>query len=47
MYAARLVGPGRFEVSERERVRAGAGEVVLRVAGCGVCGSNLGPWEGM
>src|SRR5690606_7156769 len=47
MYAATLVGPGRFEVSEQERVRAGAGEVVLRVEGCGVCGSNLGPWEGI
>ncbi len=46
MYAATLVEPGRFEVTERERVRAGAGEVVLRVEGCGVCASNLGPWEG-
>ncbi|HEX6940814.1 MAG TPA: zinc-binding dehydrogenase [Longimicrobiales bacterium] len=44
---ATLVQPGRFEVGEGERVRAGAGEVVVRVEGCGVCASNLGPWEGV
>lgn len=47
MRAATLVKPGRFEVGEREAGSAGAGEVVVRVRGCGVCASNLGPWEGI
>jgi NADPH:quinone reductase len=44
--AARLVGPGRFELEERDAPAPGAGEVLVRVAGCGVCASNLRPWEG-
>lgn len=47
MRAATLVGPGRFEVGERDRIAAGVGEVLVKVDGCGVCASNLGPWEGV
>ncbi|HEX2252661.1 MAG TPA: zinc-binding dehydrogenase [Thermoanaerobaculia bacterium] len=46
MRAARLVGPRRLEVEERERPRPAAGEVLLRIDGCGVCGSNVPPWTG-
>lgn len=44
--SARLVAPRRFEVGELEEPTPGPGEVVLRVAGCGVCGSNVPPWTG-
>jgi threonine dehydrogenase-like Zn-dependent dehydrogenase len=46
MKAAILTAPGRFEVADRPDPRPGAEEVRVRVEGCGVCGSNLGPWEG-
>jgi threonine dehydrogenase-like Zn-dependent dehydrogenase len=46
MWTATLVEPGRFDVSERDAPEPGDGEVLLRVAGCGVCASNLGPWAG-
>lgn len=47
MRTAVLVEPGRFEVEEREAPRPGAGEVLIRVGGCGLCASNLGPWHGV
>jgi threonine dehydrogenase-like Zn-dependent dehydrogenase len=46
MRAAVLTGPGRMEVQEVERPRPGAGEVLVRLEGCGVCASNLTPWAG-
>ncbi|HEX2163030.1 MAG TPA: alcohol dehydrogenase catalytic domain-containing protein, partial [Thermoanaerobaculia bacterium] len=46
MLTARLMGPRRFEVGDGEEPVAGPGEVLLRVTGCGVCGSNLPPWSG-
>jgi len=46
MRAARLVAPGRFEVVEAERPEPAPGEVRIRLEGCGVCASNIEPWEG-
>jgi NADPH2:quinone reductase len=46
MRAAVLTGPRRLEVAEVERPSPGPGEVLVRLEGCGVCGSNLVPWQG-
>lgn len=46
MPAAVLVAPGRFEVREAPLPQPGAGEVRVRLEGCGVCASNVEPWEG-
>jgi threonine dehydrogenase-like Zn-dependent dehydrogenase len=46
MRAAVLEGPGRISVQEVARPEPGAGEVRVRLEGCGVCASNLTPWEG-
>lgn len=42
MRAARLHGPGDLRVDMIEAPAAGAGEVIVRVAACGICGSDLG-----
>lgn len=44
--AARVVAPERIEVVETEIAAPGAGEVRVRLEGCGVCSSNIPPWEG-
>ncbi|MEZ0495085.1 zinc-binding dehydrogenase [Sphingomonas sp. IW22] len=46
MRAAQLVAPGTMRVVQTERPRPGADEVLIRVEGCGVCASNLLPWQG-
>ena len=46
MRAAVLEGPGRVSVKEVERPEPGPGQVRVRLEGCGVCASNLTPWEG-
>ena len=46
MSAAVLVAPGRFEVREAPVPQPGTGEVRIRLEGCGVCASNVEPWEG-
>lgn len=46
MLAAVCDGPGRFEVREVEEPVAGPREVVVRVAACGVCGTDLHIVEG-
>jgi len=46
MEAMRLVEPGRFERAEVERPSPGPREALVRIEGCGVCGSNLDPWLG-
>lgn len=46
MRAAVLAGPGRFEVRAVERPDPGPNQVRIRLEGCGVCGSNLPPFEG-
>jgi threonine dehydrogenase-like Zn-dependent dehydrogenase len=46
MAAAVLAAPGRIEIAERPLPEPGAGEVRIRLEGCGVCASNLEPWAG-
>jgi threonine dehydrogenase-like Zn-dependent dehydrogenase len=46
MQAARLVGPGKLELQDVALPEPGPGQVRLRLEGCGVCASNLTPWEG-
>ena len=46
MRAAVLEGPGRVSVKEVERPEPRPGQVRVRLEGCGVCASNLTPWEG-
>jgi threonine dehydrogenase-like Zn-dependent dehydrogenase len=46
MRAGVLVGPGAAEVREVARPRPAAGQVRVRLEGCGVCGSNLSLWQG-
>lgn len=44
--AARVTGPGRVEIVSLPLPEPGAGEVRVRLEGCGVCASNLVPWAG-
>src|SRR5438046_5702610 len=46
MRAAVLEGPGRVKIAEVRRPEPGPGQVRLKLEGCGVCASNLTPWEG-
>lgn len=47
MKAARLVGPRDLRMIEVDIPRPGPGEVLFRVEGCGICGSNIPPWRGI
>ena len=46
MRAAILTAPGEMRLEEAPRPTAGPTEVRVRLEGCGVCASNLPPWEG-
>ncbi|QYF87844.1 zinc-binding dehydrogenase [Brevundimonas sp. PAMC22021] len=46
MRAAVVTGPGEMEVRDVARPEPGAGQVRVRLEGCGVCASNLTPWAG-
>ena len=46
MSAAVVVAPCHLEIREAPIPVPGAGEVLVRLEGCGVCASNLPPWEG-
>jgi threonine dehydrogenase-like Zn-dependent dehydrogenase len=46
MQAAVLTGPHQLAVHTVARPQPGNGEVRIRLEGCGVCASNLTPWEG-
>lgn len=46
MISAQLVGPHRFAVRTEPDPEPGRRELLVRVEGCGVCGSNLPPWRG-
>lgn len=46
MRAAVLVAPRRLEMREVPLPEPGPGQVRVRIEGCGVCASNLAPWEG-
>jgi 2-desacetyl-2-hydroxyethyl bacteriochlorophyllide A dehydrogenase len=46
MRLAVLTGPRRFEIADVPTPRAGPGEVLVAVAACGVCASELESWTG-
>lgn len=46
MRAAVVAGPRALEVREVDTPAPAADQVLIRVEGCGVCGSNLPLWEG-
>ena len=46
MKAAVLAGPGALRIDQVAVPQPGPGEVRLRLEGCGVCASNVEPWEG-
>ena len=46
MRAAILAGPGALRIERVPVPEPGAGEVRIRLEGCGVCASNLEPWAG-
>lgn len=46
MRAAVVTCPGKMEVRHVLRPEPGAGQVRIRLEGCGVCASNLTPWAG-
>jgi threonine dehydrogenase-like Zn-dependent dehydrogenase len=46
MRAAVLAAPRRIELADVEVPEPGPGEALVRLEGCGVCGSNLVPWQG-
>ncbi|MDP1026470.1 zinc-binding dehydrogenase [Sphingomonas sp. KR1UV-12] len=46
MQAAILEGPARMTITAVDRPEPGPGEVRIRLEGCGVCASNVEPFEG-
>jgi threonine dehydrogenase-like Zn-dependent dehydrogenase len=46
MRAAVLTGPGRIAIETFPLPEPGPGQVRVKLEGCGVCASNLTPWEG-
>src|SRR5438309_9435619 len=46
MRAAVLTGPNSLRIDRAAAPDPGAGQVRVRLQGCGVCASNLTPWEG-
>src|SRR3954467_10668444 len=46
MRAAVVTSPGHVEVRDVPLPRPRANEVRIKVEGCGVCASNIPPWEG-
>lgn len=46
MRAAVLTAPGRIEIVEVETPEPNPNQVRVRIDGCGVCASNIPPWEG-
>jgi threonine dehydrogenase-like Zn-dependent dehydrogenase len=46
MLTAVLAAPGQVQFNRVPLPEAGQGTVRIRLEGCGICGSNLPPWEG-
>jgi threonine dehydrogenase-like Zn-dependent dehydrogenase len=46
MRAAVVTGPGQARIDTVPLPDPGRGQVRIRLEGCGVCASNLGPWAG-
>ncbi len=47
MKVAVLSGPRQFDVVEEQAPEIGPGQVLVGVANCGVCTSELDMWEGV
>jgi threonine dehydrogenase-like Zn-dependent dehydrogenase len=47
MRSATLIEPRQFRIDSLDTPEPGTGEVRIRVRGCGVCGSDMGPWKGI
>ncbi|HKV06619.1 MAG TPA: alcohol dehydrogenase catalytic domain-containing protein [Thermoanaerobaculia bacterium] len=47
MRSATLLEPHHFRLDTIDSPGPGEGEILLRVLGCGVCGSDMGPWKGV
>ena len=47
MNSAILIEPRQFRIESMDAPSPGEGEVRIRVRGCGVCGSDMGPWKGL
>jgi threonine dehydrogenase-like Zn-dependent dehydrogenase len=46
MKAAQITEPGKIEIKVVDVPEPGPSEVRVRLEGCGVCASNIPPWEG-
>ena len=46
MRAAVVTSPGRIEIVEAEIPKLNRTQLLVRIEGCGVCASNISPWEG-
>jgi len=46
MRAGLLMAPRKFTIADVVRPEPGPKQVCVRLEGCGVCASNLAPWEG-
>jgi 2-desacetyl-2-hydroxyethyl bacteriochlorophyllide A dehydrogenase len=46
MAAAAVEAPGQVRLRQVDRPEPGPGQVLVRLEGCGVCGSSLPVWEG-
>jgi threonine dehydrogenase-like Zn-dependent dehydrogenase len=46
MRAAVITGAGKYKIDDVPVPEPGPGQVRIRLEGCGVCASNLTPWEG-
>jgi NADPH2:quinone reductase len=46
MRSAQIVEPGQIEIKVVDIPQPGTNEVRIRLEGCGVCASNIPPWEG-
>ncbi len=46
MRAAIVAAPGEIRVQQVPVPKPDANEVLVKLHGCGVCASNLSPWEG-
>jgi threonine dehydrogenase-like Zn-dependent dehydrogenase len=46
MRAAVVTGPGEIRIDHLPLPQPGAGQVRIKLEGCGVCASNLTPWAG-
>src|SRR4051794_41779462 len=46
MRAAVVSAPGKIEIVEAQIPKVDPSQLLVRIEGCGVCASNIPPWEG-